>query len=99
MANLITQSIGIVGAPLANAPLNAQLHRASQASNQAGVQRQQNAVRALSSATQVQERHDRSIQEEARVEGTFEDEANSKDRENDGSGKPKDGKKRIDKIV
>jgi hypothetical protein len=47
----------------------------------------------------VQERHDRSIQEEARVEGTFEDEANSKEREGDGCGKPKDGKKRIDKIV
>ena len=95
----MTQSIGIVGAPLANAPLNAQLHRASQASNQAGVQSQHNAVRALSSATQVQERQKRTIQDEIRVEGTFEDEANSNDREAEDSGKPKETRKRIDKIV
>ena len=99
MPNLVTQSIGIVGAPLANAPLNAQLHRASQASNQAGVQSQHTAVRALSSATQVQERQKRTIQDEIRVEGTFEDEANSNDREAEDSGKPKETRKRIDKIV
>ncbi len=99
MANLVTQSIGIVGAPLVNAPLNAQLHRASQASSQAGVQRQQNSVRALSSATQVQQRQERSIQEENRTEGAFEEDSNSKEREGDDSGKPKEAKKRIDKIA
>jgi len=99
VANLVTQSIGIVVAPLANAPLNAQLHRASQASSQAGVQRQQNAVRALRSATHVQQRQERSIQEENRTEGAFEEDSNSKEREGDDSGKPIEARKRIDKVA
>lgn len=88
MPSLTTQSIGIVGAPLANTGQAAQLSRASQAGVQAGVQHNHNAIRAIHSATQVQKGFERSVQKERRAEGVFEE--GSEDRkEQSSSAEPK----------
>ncbi len=72
MPSLTTQSIGVLGAPLTNSSHAVQLSRASQAGVQAGVQQNHNAIRAIESATKVQQGLQRSIQEEVRPEGAFE---------------------------
>ncbi len=74
MASLTTQSIGMVGAPLANTSHAAQLSRASQAGVQAGIQQKDNTVRAAHSATKAQNGQQRAIKSEPRPEGIFEEE-------------------------
>lgn len=99
MPSLTTQSIGIVGAPLANSSHAAQVSRASQAGVQAGVQQNQNAVRAINSATSAQRAAQRSIQDEARAEGVFEEGSeDSPNRETD-PGLRKQGPPKIDTVA
>ncbi len=71
MPTLVTQSIGVVGAQISGHQHGAAQARATEASNQAGVQRAQNEARAINSATKVQTDAQRSIQQEKRAEGTF----------------------------
>lgn len=99
MAYLPLQSIGIVGGSLVSTPVNAQTQRAGQATSQAGIQRQQNIVRAVSSATNVQHRQQRSVQDDTRVEGAFEESAEEHEKGSHEPGQPPSGRRRIDKIV
>jgi hypothetical protein len=99
MASLTTQSIGLVGAPLANTSHAAQLSRASQAGVQAGVQQNQNAVRATHSATGAQKGPRRSIQEEPRPEGLFEEGSEDTNQEGEQSPCHKQGAPRINTVA
>jgi hypothetical protein len=99
MSSLTTQSIGIIGAPLANASHAVQLSRASQAGIQAGVQQNQNAVRATHSATNVQRRSQRSIQSEARPEGAFEEGSEDSETPSKDSTLKRQGSPKIDTVA
>jgi hypothetical protein len=99
MSSLTTQSIGIVGAPLANASHAVQIARASQAGVQAGVQQNQNAVRAINSATSAQKSAQRSIQDEARPEGVFEEGSEDNHNQDTDSGLRKQGAPRINTVA
>jgi hypothetical protein len=65
------QSIGVAGTQLATAQQAGYTARASEAGAQAGVQKAQNQVRAVASATEVKPDKKRSVQSEKRAEGTF----------------------------
>jgi hypothetical protein len=99
MPSLTTQSIGVLGAPMANSPHAVQLSRASQAGVQAGVQQSQNAIRAVHSATQVQQGAQRSIQSEARAEGAFEEGSEDRDKSSDDGALKKQGSPRINTVA
>lgn len=99
MPSLTTQSIGALGGPLANSPHAVQLSRSSQAGVQAGLQQENNAVRATHSATKLQQGVQRSIQAEARPEGAFEEGSEDRDEPLDDSPLSKQGAPRINKIA
>ncbi len=84
---------------MANAPHAVQLSRASQAGVQAGVQQNQNAVRAIHSATQVQQGSKRSIQADARPEGTFEEGSEDRGERSDDGAIKRQGSPRIDTVA
>jgi hypothetical protein len=65
------QSIGVAGTQLATAQQAGYTARSSEAGAQAGVQKNQNQVRALASATEVKPDKKRSIQSDKRAEGAF----------------------------
>ena len=96
MPSLTTQSIGTLGAPLANSAHAVQLARASQAGVQAGVQQNHNAVRAIHSATDMQQRSKRPIQAEARPARAFEEDSQDGSENSDGDSQNKQGTPRID---
>jgi hypothetical protein len=99
MPSLTTQSIGMVGAPLANTSQAAQLSRASQAGVQAGVQQNYNAIRAIHSATQVQSGPKRSVQSEPRAEGVFEEGSEDRDEQSGSAELNKQGAPRINTVA
>jgi len=99
MPSLTTQSIGMVGAPLANTSQAAQLSRASQAGVQAGVQQNHNAIRAIHSATQVQRGPERSVQSEQRAEGVFEEGSEDRDEQSSSAELKKQGSPRINTVA
>jgi len=99
MPSISTQSIGVVGAPLANTSQAAQLSRASQAGVQAGIQHNHTAVQALHSATQVKKGPQRPIQEERRAEGVFEEGSDEQDSESSEAGPEKKSAPRLNTVA
>jgi hypothetical protein len=71
MPSLTMQSIGVAGTQLATAQQAGYTARSSEAGAQAGLQRNQNQLRAIASATEVKPDKKRSIQTDKRPEGTF----------------------------
>lgn len=71
MPSLTMQSIGVAGTQLASAQHAGYTARSSEAGVQAGLQKNQNQLRAIASATEVKPDKQRSIQAEKRAEGTF----------------------------
>ena len=88
MATLTTQSIGVVGAQVTASQFPANQVRATQVAQQAGVQQRQNQARASQSATKASADKDRSIDQEGRVEGAFDDQEISENDPHDGTTKP-----------
>lgn len=71
MPTITTQSIGIIAGPMVNASHAAQANRAAESAARAGRQRSQDKIRAAESATAVQPNKKRAVQDEARIEGVF----------------------------
>ena len=85
MAPIPTQSIGVVGAQTVGQTFPAQLVRATEAAQTAGVQTSQNQARAQSSATQARDDKKRAVAEEKRTEGIFADQSLSEEDDKHGS--------------
>ncbi len=83
MPSLTTQSIGATVAPMVNSPTAAQAARASQNAVVAGIQKNLNQQRASESATALQSTKRRSIQDEVRTEGVFEEGAGEEQKQHD----------------
>ncbi len=71
MPSLTMQSIAVAGTQLLTAQHAGNTARSTEAGVQAGLQKNQNQVRALASATEVKPDKKRSIQSEKRAEGVF----------------------------
>jgi hypothetical protein len=96
MPSLTMQSIGVAGSQLATAQNAGYTARSSEAGVQAGLQKNQNQLRAIASATEVKPDKKRSIQSEKRAEGAFSEGDNNEEQQAD---QPKHSPGHLDRMA